>query len=725
MDRVSGRGRTRERELGDLVHRPDGRSPFAHAVRLGLGMLAAAVAVVVLLPAILVQDLLRRGRRKTLLVLALLTLVAGVMALRGEEQVVAPPVVRPTQVRYIDDIDVSLLQTAHVVVHRSGEPAQGLRVRAWKRGLEGGHLLGGGQTDAQGVARFDVTDLDDVTLLVDRGDGRLVATSHGESLDLDAIDTFSGTVAGPLDEGVIADVSVWLGALRVATTRADRYGAFRLDGVQAPGAVVVVTAPGFVPTLASLDRGEAILRLRRGEVGSLGGTVFDEHGYPATGGIVRALRGERVVLTAAIDDHGRFAFPELEAGAVTLEVHRPNEQVPALRADARVLDGDPTSVDLQLQKRAELSVVVHTPEGQPLAGAAVRIVDPAVTRFGGYSESRVQPERTTGEDGVAFFQELPAGRYFVRATVPGRDAPLLGHVELGAGTTVMTLEESTRALTVRVVDEDGAPVSGVFMDVSMPGINWHDMPSARTDSDGVATFEGLPAGLAEVHLGKGDLWRMVRAEGDEATFVWTQANTVDLQGRITGYEGEVLVASVLADVVHMSRAYVGSDGALDTSITLPAGEARVFLIAHDRRLAPLELGEIGPGRGLRDVRASFVYGARVSGRLVDAETGRGVPGRVRFDGAIAGALEAQTQWLGGTDHDEWITVNEWSRATGPDGVFVVDGVPAGARSLRTPFSSRAERHTIRFEALGAEPRTESLDEDHGHLDLGDVPLEPR
>jgi len=70
------------------------------------------------------------------------------------------------------------------------------------------------------------------------------------------------------------------------------------------------------------------------------------------------------------------------------------------------------------------------------------------------------------------------------------------------------------------------------------------------------------------------------------------------------------------------------------------------------------------------------------GRLVDAASGEGVPGRVRVEGPVGGALEARAQWLGGTDHDAWITVNEWEQATGLDGAFALDGLPPGQRSLR-------------------------------------------
>lgn len=734
MGRVMGRGRGRDRDRGDLVAWPEGRSRFGHGVRLGLAALVAGAAVALLFPAIVVQELLRRGRRKTLLLAALLAVVAGVTLLQDEdaEPRPAPAVARtlppapgprvapialaePDDVATLNDEKAWLDEAAgaRVFVHRSGEPVEGLRVRAWKRGLEGGRPFAVGVTDGAGLAPLGVASAGDLTLLVDLGRGRSAAVTGDEALDLDQVETLSGTVVGPLGEGVSAEVTVWLGALPLATTRADLRGAFELEWVDVPGAVVVATAEGLVPAKASVERGQVpTLRLRRGEVGSLRGRVLDEHGLPLANAIVRALRGEQAALVAATDDLGRFSLPGVEVGAVTLEVHRAAEGVPALRAAARVRAGDPTDVDLRLQQVAGLEVVVRTREG-PAPGAVVQLVDPGVTRYGGFSESRAQPRQTADGAGVARFEALPVGRYYVRVAVAGRAAPLLAEVELSAGATgrVVVDERATRDLTVRVVDARGDPVSGVFMDVSMPGINWHGMPASTTGADGVATFRSLPVGLAEVHLGKGDLWRMVRADGDEATFVWSEATSFDLQGWISGYEGEVLVASVLPDVVHMTRARVNTGGLLDATITLPAGPARVFLIAHDRRLAPIELGQVGPGGALRGVRAAFAPGARVTGRLVDARTGRGIPGRVRLAGPVAGVLEAQTQWLGGTDHDEWITVNEWSRATGPDGLFELDGVPTGVTLLQ-------------LEALGAVTRSEGLDLQRLR-DLGDLPLEPR
>lgn len=717
-------------------------------LRLCLANLVAALAVFLLLPLLLGRELLRRPR-----LLALSGIAAGAGVLLGAFLLLgdadpAPPTRTKQRSQPLRELPAAAAAPAPVPdpielaapgedegeeeelvdedvtgtpyggdpfelrVRRGGEPAAGLRVRGWLPGLEAGKPVAEGVTDESGRVRLG--DPRRLTAAVD-ADGRQVAAKDGD-VDLEELEQLRGTVLGPQDEGLAAEVTVLVGAVPLARGRADASGGFALEWIPVEGAVIVATAEGFLPERTPWVRGKPqLLRLRPGSSGALRGRVMDADGLPLTGAVVRLIRGERGPQLAATDGLGWFAFSLLEAGAVTLEVHRPGEETPALRAAARVLAGEAAEVQLRIESGAVLSVVVRGEDG-PVQGCQVQVVDPGVTRFGNYSESLAQPQRQTDADGLARFERLPAGRYYVRAHPNGRGAPLLAEVSLAAGTSQRVILEQvlTRELRIRVVDGDGRPVQGVFMDVSMPGINWSRMPTARSGADGVGVFADLPAGLAEVHLGKGGLWRMVRTEADEATFVWSEAATLRLQGTVTGWEGEVLVACALADVVHMTPARVGGGGLFEATITPPEGDCRVFLLARDRRLAPIDLGTVGRD-GLLGFRAAFAPGATLTGRLVDGSSGEGIPGRVRLGGALAGVLEAQTQWLGGTDHDEWITVNEWSRATGPDGLFELSGLPAGASSA------------MELQAVGALGRSEALSPlEPGELrDLGQLPLGAR
>lgn len=610
-----------------------------------------------------------------------------------------------------------------VELQRGGRPAAGLLVRVWRRGLEGGAPLGEWRTDADGWAQVAGIPPGPCTVAVQDG-AEWVVLGPRMHLDLERLRRVGGRVCDATGAGLAqAEVTLQVGALLAARAQANAEGrwtlrcapdlaesAARADDPPLDAPRLIAWAPGHVPAHGTLGGGE--LRLRRGESGGLRGRVMGPDGLALTGVAVRLLRGDKGEEQAGTDGLGWFTFPRLEAGVVTLEVIGRSGGIPSLRADARVLPDETAEVQLRVPAPARLVVLVREGD-QPLAGCQVQLIDPGVTRFGGFAASQAQPAAETDPQGVVTFEALPPGRYFLRASPGGRAAPLLSEVDLRPGGAQRVIMEATsgRKLEVRVVDAQGVGVPNVFMDVSMPGINWTHMPSSTTGPDGVGTFFDLPPGRAEVHLGRGGLWRMVQAEGSAATFVWSEARTVHLRGRLTNYRGPLLVACALPDVVHMTKTVVGADGALDLEVTPPDGDLRVFLLAHDRRLAPIDLGRVDgiePGFAV-----GFAPGARVSGRMVDRETGNGVAGRVRLVGIQGGVLEAQRQWLGGTDHDEWITINEWADASGPDGLFGLEGLAPGTAILR-------------LEAVGSLPRDLSVPLEPGLThDLGALQLEPR
>lgn len=551
----------------------------------------------------------------------------------------------------------------------------------------------------------------------------LLAAAPARAQTGDHLVPVRGTVRGPDGKGLAAaEVSLWFGADEVGRAQADAWGAFTLLAPRrartSGPARVVATAPGHVPGAFALEHSgqDLELRLRPGEAGALRGRVMGADGLALAGARVRLIRGERGEEQALTDRLGWFAFPHLEAGIVTLEVLASSASLPLLRADARVIPDEAAEVQLRVAAPAALTVLVREREAA-VPGCRVQLIDPSVTRFGGFTHSLAEPSRETDVEGLARFEGLPPGRYYLRASSGGRAAPLLRAVELRAGAAQRVILEAVgeRTLKVRVVDGRGAPVPNLFMDVSMPGINWQRMPSARTGGDGVATFFDLPAGRAEVHVGRmgqdeqDELWRMVQADGDEATLVWTGRRSVRLRGRIAGYQGPLLVVCALPDVVHMTRAEVGPAGQLDLTATPPEGDLRVFLLGWDRRLAPIDLGRVD---GIADgFEVRFARGAQLRGRLVDGETGRGIPGRVRLAGVRGGVHEAQRQWLGGTDHDAWITVNEWAEGTGPDGLFQLDGLGEGTAHLE-------------LEGVGAVTRSEVVGVGGSQVDAGSLRLAP-
>jgi len=611
--------------------------------------------------------------------------------------------------------------TGRVTVTRGGDPVPGARVRFYPDGLVGGRPLGEAWTGADGEATWPPgLDPDARYAVVAEADGRVASTRglHDEDLwlTLEPAETVEGRVGGPAGAGVGARLTLRVGALAVSEAYADGEGRFAMEWTRDPEAVLEVVADGYVPLrrpAGQLDRVDlSELELARGASGDVAGRVVDGRGAPVPGALVRAVQGGRADAVAATDASGRFRLADLEAGLVSLEVHLA-DPVPAAVASARVPPGGTAEVEVALGG-ARLLVVVRD-AGVLREGVRLEVVDPAITRYGAsrFATSNVEQSATTRLNGTATFG-LPAGRFFVRAT-HGRRTVVGEAVVPAQGEARLDLDlAEQRRLRVRVVDPAGEPVPGVFMDVSMPGLQWRDMPSRSTGADGVARFDELPAGLAELHLGKGGTWRMLRTDGEEAELVWTDETPLDVGGYVEGAEGEVLLAVVLPDVVKFVRAEIGGwDRVLEARLEAPAGERRVYLLAKDPGLAPVDLGAPGTDGAVRGFDVDVAPGGAVRGRLVTAEGGAGVAGLIELSGDLGGVYEARAQWLSGTDNDEWITVNEWRQATGPDGLFELRGLPAGT-------------HALALRGLGCAPRTVTVTVEAGEeVDLGPVPVVPK
>jgi hypothetical protein len=150
-------------------------------------------------------------------------------------------------------------------------------------------------------------------------------------------------------------------------------------------------------------------------------------------------------------------------------------------------------------------LVVDAETREPLAGASVTLVT------GGEQRGAV----VTTEDGLFSFADVPAGEVLVAVAAPDgygdawvRDELTLGAGGApGAGSTLtlgpVGLVPRTASLTVRILDEGGAPVGQypVTLEHHLEWVDYRgDLPTARgsvlldavTDGGGYATFTGLP-----------------------------------------------------------------------------------------------------------------------------------------------------------------------------------------------------------------------------------------
>jgi hypothetical protein len=592
---------------------------------------------------------------------------------------------------------------AQALVTRAGRPAAGVRVRAYPRDQLGGFPLG--EADSDRAGRVRLPDVRGGLTLVARTENELACVDLGAARDTPTLELvpLPKVVAGWAEAGSRVQVtsarghalggarlSFLLGQRVLCEGGADAEGRLAILRLSVPDHVTVrVSAPDHAPRYLSADglarpsrRGVVHVRLRPGGTGVLSGRVLDVVGNPLPGARVRLLREGGTPARVAADRAGHFRVADLAPGLLTLECYGDGE-LPQALGSASIRAGTETEVTLHLRRLGELEVYVRA--GTPVARAEVSIVDPAVTRFGSWEQSKVEQSATCDGRGRARFH-LPPGRYYVRASDPRTSRTGLGWVEVRAGLSARASISLARqrALRVKVVDRAGNPVPGVFMDVSAPGIAWRDMPGATTSHGGVADFQSLPAGRAELHLGLAGQWRMVVTQGDEATFTWTPPRTVKLKGSVAA-RGHLLAVIVLPDVAKTFD--VPTQGKLDQDLSAPDGDWEAYLLPLRSDWAPLRLR--AKGATLQPVSDTFPRAGSVSGRLT--LTGKPVPGQVRVAGRLGAVVEARAQWTSRTANDEWITINEWHQASAPDGRFRLDSLPPGT-------------HTLRLSAVGAGTR---------------------
>lgn len=111
-------------------------------------------------------------------------------------------------------------------------------------------------------------------------------------------------------------------------------------------------------------------------------------------------------------------------------------------------------------------------------------------------ESRRLMDVPVGEGGRFSIRGLPKGRYRLLVDEAGY-APSLTEVDAPASDVSIALEKAAR-LRVRVSREDGKPTAGTLVSVGIEGRRMRS--TVPVGDDGIARFDGLPAGRAHVAL---------------------------------------------------------------------------------------------------------------------------------------------------------------------------------------------------------------------------------
>jgi len=339
---------------------------------------------------------------------------------------------------------------------------------------------------------------------------------------------------------------------------------------------------------------------------------------------------------------GSFALAGLLPGRY--RVRAGSNEVPEQATEVELKAGDLEGVRITLPATGELRGTVEDGAGKPVKGVEVELV----------GEGSRAPSTFTADDGSFHLAHVAAGAYRVLALVDNRPlrAPGGGETEVSAEVVVgavravkLVVESQRGRITGRVVDSAGGPLLDAFVEPAresggptMPGAALQSVRQAAffgdvggrrlTDQDGRFEIAGIGEGkytLLAQRRGGGEGMREHVAAGDDVEI--RIAEPASLTGRVRGAGGEAPEQFVV-EVHAAANSYRARDRFFRTGggfrfPELPAGEYTLMVEAPDG---------MGTGKaslvegGSAEVQVDLGARVTVRGRLIDVDTGEGVPG---------------------------------------------------------------------------------------------------
>jgi hypothetical protein len=416
------------------------------------------------------------------------------------------------------------------------------------------------------------------------------------------------------------------------------------------------------------DGAEVTVTVGMAVTGSVTGRFFMPDGTtPIPFGRVRLFQGGGFLpvgqaTTDGVGELGRFKFDYVPAGDVRIEAQDPLTGRSGVATGRIVDEGHALTLNVIAQAVGTVTGIV-TSNNAPKSGALVNVHSGA---FGA--------QATTDVNGRYVVRGVPEGRITVTASLELGFLSASGTGTIGSENQELVIDialKQTGVITGRVLSADGVTPGPISVVTVRPFQAYTDLYRVTTGTDGVYTFDRVPAGYVTLEA-------RVVGSTDQATksfnVIGLETNTVDLVlngvGTLTGTTLDSNNQPVAANIYirgtgaypHSAYLTTGADG----KFRLPEVLAGPFTISIAAEVGGVELrgqaaGSVAPG-----------LTTNLDVKLQDTGTVTGIVRRA--DGTTAAGGADVTIRIAGRTDKAYAQVQA-------DGTFTAIGVPLGQLSV--------------------------------------------
>jgi uncharacterized GH25 family protein len=323
-------------------------------------------------------------------------------------------------------------------------------------------------------------------------------------------------------------------------------------------------------------------------------------------------------------------------------------------------------------------------KGEPIKDALVRAHNSLET-----SElDEMEPRATSGLEGKFVLRGLEKGVYKLKVTHAGHATKVVSKVEIAPETTNTLADvvlEPNEEIKGRVAEADGQPISGAKVSAFAGELNTAE---AISDEKGAFFLSGFARG-SRVHLtatssGHASATKTVSAPNQDVAIVLLRRGT--LRGRVEEAQSLTPIRSFAMRIGlgSTSKTFLQDDGNFEWN-ELPPGRWSFTVSAPGYQTLEMSDVEIRPGESTEVVFA-LERGVELAGRVVDAQSGAGVPNvSVNYTDA---SMDRSPEW--------YFYSMPIAQKTDADGRFKFDTLPRAKITLiaRAPQYAEARQTVV-------------------------------